>query len=294
MNKQYLIWMLKGAAMGAADALPGVSGGTIALITGIYERFIAALASIKLSLWSDFKQNGLKGVWQKIDGTFLLCLGSGILISLFSVLSLVNYLFAIARPAVWSFFLGVIIVSLWQLARGRNWQAIDIALMALGLVITAGISFLSGVSVEPTPLALVLGGMLAITAMLLPGISGSFMLLLLGLYPVITEAVHQRDLIVVAWVALGCFLGVVSFSRVLQWLLKRWHDWVMSFMLGFVAGALIKVWPWQAEAATGYSQWFLPHQYAASTGEPIWLWTSIVMMLIGGAVVVLLHKHNAD
>jgi len=289
VKKEYLIWVLKGAAMGAADAVPGVSGGTIALITGIYERFIGALASFKPSLWRFIAAKDFKGLWQAIDGAFLLSLGIGILLSLFSVLSLMSWLLHIAAPVVWAFFMGVIIVSLWQLCRARQWQIADGFLLLIGLVIAIFLATATETTVTISPATLVLGGILAISAMLLPGISGSFMLVLLGIYPVVVDAVHDRDVAVVFWVGLGCLIGIISFSRLLQWALSRWHQGVMSFMLGFVVGALVKVWPWQFAG-----QWLLPGNFEIASGESAWLWMSLMSMLIGGVVVALLYKRTVN
>lgn len=288
MKKDYLIWILKGAAMGAADAVPGVSGGTIALITGIYERFIAALASFRPSLWSFVAAKDFKGLWQAIDGAFLLSVGIGILLSLFSVLNLMSWLLGFAAPVVWAFFMGVIIVSLWQLCRHRNWHVQDWILLTAGLSIAVFLATATSTSIGVSPMTLIFGGILAISAMLLPGISGSFMLVLLGLYPVVVDAVHERDIAIVLWVALGCFIGIISFSRLLQWALSRWHDRVMSFMLGFVVGALVKVWPWQLP-----NQWLLPAQFERATGEAAWLLASIVALALGGLIVGLLYKRTA-
>ena len=219
MNNEKLSWFLKGIAMGAADAVPGVSGGTIALITGIYERLIGALASFKPSLWGFVKKSDYKGLWLTIDGTFLLSLGSGILLSLFTALSLMHTLLEVAAPAVWSFFMGVIIVSLWFLGHGLKWSINEVLLFLGGLFISVSFATASGLELNPSPLILIFGGMLAISAMLLPGVSGSFMLVLLGLYPVVLEAVHEREISIILWVGFGCLLGVIAFSRALQYLL---------------------------------------------------------------------------
>jgi putative membrane protein len=288
VKKDPIIWMLKGAAMGVAEAVPGVSGGTIALITGVYERFIAALASFKPSLFQYIKNKDGAGLWLAIDGTFLLYLGLGMMISLFSTLSIMAWLLANAAPAVWSFFMGVILVSLWQLGTGRSWKILDCILLAAGATIAITLATAGGVEIEPSPSILILGGAIAISAMLLPGISGSFMLLLLGLYPVIVNAVHERELLIVFWVALGCLIGIITFSRFLQWALSKWHERVMSFMLGFVVGAVVKVWPWQREV-DGYPQWLTPQQYTDLTGSPALVPLAIFTLLAGGALVWLLH-----
>lgn len=280
--KEIISWFLKGAAMGLADGVPGVSGGTIALITGIYERFVAAIASFKPSLWRYVQQKDYKGLWIAIDGRFLLSLGVGILLSLFSTLSIMHWLLENAAPVVWAFFMGVILVSLWFMCAGKKWLRQDLLLLAGGVIVALGLIFSTPAELEATPLVLVLGGAVAISAMILPGISGSFMLLLLGLYTVVVDAVHARDFVVVLWVALGCLIGILSFSQILQWLLNRWHDRVMSFMLGFVVGALVKVWPWQDEAS---QLWLSPSQYADVTGMPSQLTLSLVSFLLGSFLV---------
>jgi putative membrane protein len=160
-----------------------------------------------------------------------------------------------------------------------------------GIAIALLLIFSTQANIEATPTMLVLGGAIAISAMILPGISGAFMLLLLGLYPVVVNAVHDRDVFIVLWVALGCLIGILSFSQLLQWLLKQWHDRVMSFMLGFVVGALVKVWPWQIEEN---HQWFLPNQYTAATGLDNYLWFSIIAFIFGSLLVLLLTVRSQN
>lgn len=283
MIKSMLSWFFKGAVMGAADAVPGVSGGTMALITGIYERLIHALASFRTGLLSALARGEFARVWGEIDGTFLASLGLGIVVSLVTVLNLVQWLLIAAPPVLWAFFCGLIVASLVMLLMNHRWRKVDIGLFLAGTVIAASISFAGELALDVTPFTLILGGALAISAMLLPGISGSFILLLLGLYPAITEAVHTRDLVTVAWVALGCLIGLLAFSRFLQWVLARWHDRVMGFMLGFVMGALLKVWPWQYE-----QQWLMPETYLSLSGQPSWFFSAVLAALIGAVLVTVL------
>ncbi|MEX1216291.1 DUF368 domain-containing protein [Saccharospirillum sp.] len=283
MIKSVLSWFFKGVVMGAADAVPGVSGGTMALITGIYERLINALASFRPGMLIELMRGQVASVWREIDGAFLVSLGLGILVSLFSILNLVQWLLITAPPILWAFFCGLIVASLVMLLASHRWQRVDIGLFLAGTAIAAGISFAGEMSLAVTPLTLVFGGALAISAMLLPGISGSFILLLLGLYPAITEAVHERDLLTIGWVALGCLIGLLVFSRFLQWVLARWHDRVMGFMLGFVMGALIKVWPWQHD-----QQWLMPETYVRLSGQPSWLYSALLAAVTGAILVTLL------
>lgn len=283
MIKLVVSWFFKGVVMGAADAVPGVSGGTMALITGIYERLINALASFRFGLLGLLRRGEFIAVWREVDGAFLVSLGAGIIVSLVTVLNLVQWLLSTAPPVLWAFFCGLIVASLIMLLKEHRWRRVDIGLFIAGTAIAASISFLGEMALAVTPLTLVLGGALAISAMLLPGISGSFILLLLGLYPAITAAVHARDLVTIAWVALGCLIGLLVFSRFLQWVLARWHDRVMGFMLGFVLGALLKVWPWQHD-----QQWLTPENYVNLSGQPSWFFTALLAAIIGAALVTLL------
>lgn len=280
--KQRLSWFGKGVIMGVADAVPGVSGGTMALITGIYERLIAALAALRIDTARQALKGDWAGAWQRLDGAFLLSLGLGILLSLFATLQLMHWLLEQAPQLVWAFFAGLILASLLVLMRRHRWQWVDLPLLAAGTAIAVGIALSTSLNLSPTPLWLVIGGALAISAMLLPGISGSFILLLLGLYPAVVEAVSERNLVIVAWVALGCVLGLLVFSRLLNALLARWHDRVLGFMLGFVLGALLKVWPWQAEGL-----WLSPSSFATLTGQPAFTLGCVLLALLGAFTVIL-------
>lgn len=185
--------------------------------------------------------------------------------------------------------MGVILISLFHLVRDHSWNPKDFALFSFGLLMSAALVFMTAINVGSSPLVLFIGGALAISAMLLPGISGSFILLLLGIYPQVVEAVHDRDIMVVLWVGLGCIVGILSFSKFLQWLMSRWHDSVLSFMLGVIAGALIKVWPWQHSA-----DWFGPFQYELQTGQDAWLVVSALVFLAGCLLTHFLYKRSGN
>lgn len=287
MKREWFVWFGKGLVMGAADAVPGVSGGTMALITGIYERLISALANLHPRLLSMLWQGRWAEFWQRIDGAFLFSLGLGILVSLFSVLNLVHWMLETAPQLLWSFFLGLIVASLFSLGMRHRWRRQDILLCAMGTVIAVGLSFLSEMSMTVNAWTLVLGGAIAISAMLLPGISGSFMLLLMGLYPAVVAAVNQRDLLTIGLVALGCIIGLLTFSRLLNALLRRWHDRVLAFMLGFILGATVKVWPWQYQ-----QQWLSPSDFAHLSGQPSLVPGALAAMALGALAVVGLTRHS--
>lgn len=271
--------------MGAADAVPGISGGTVAVLVGIYQRFIAALASFKPSLWPYLRRRDMQGLWLAIDGGFLASVGTGILLSLFTFLSVIHWLLLNYATVLWAFFSGLILVSLYYLVIAQHWSYREAGLFLVGLTVAVLLALASGIGLTVSPATLFLGGALAVSAMLLPGISGSFILLLLGLYPVIVEAVHDRNLQLLMWVAGGALVGLFSFSQVLQWALSRWHQQVMAVMLGFVAGALIKVWPWQYQGS-----WYLPASYEAASGKPADVIFVILAAFVGGLLVTLLYR----
>jgi len=275
--------------MGAADAVPGVSGGTMALITGIYERFITALASFRPGILALAVRGQFTVMWRQVDGTFLASLGAGILVSLFTVLNLVQWVLITAPPILWAFFFGLIVASLVQLLKDHRWKRIDGLLFLTGTLIAGGISFASEFAFAVNPISLIIGGALAVSAMLLPGISGSFILLLLGLYPAVTQAVHERDIATLGWVVLGCGIGLLVFSRFLHWMMARWHDRVMGFMLGFVMGALIKVWPWQYN-----ERWLTPDTYAQLTGLSSWLGGALLAALAGATLITLVSRKSGS
>lgn len=246
MLKDSVLLFLKGIAMGGADVVPGVSGGTIALITGIYTRLLNAIKSVDkeaLSLLVSFKW---KELWVKIDGSFLLPLLLGIATSLLTLARVIKYFMEEEPIALWSFFFGLILISaLWVLREIRQWH------MGTGLALLAGIVIaylITTLSPAQTPEALwfvFLAGSIAICAMILPGISGAFILLILGKYEFIIEAVNSRDVVTIGVFMLGCLTGLLSFARVVSYTLNKYHDLTIAVLAGFMLGSLNKVWPWK-------------------------------------------------
>ncbi|KKO44106.1 membrane protein [Arsukibacterium ikkense] len=254
--KNYLQWIIKGLAMGAADVVPGVSGGTLAFILGIYERLLAAISSVNMAAVKLLLAGRLKELWQHIDGTFLLCLFSGILLSIFSLANVISYLLVHRPVPLWAFFNGLILASLPVLLRSVNWSALRLGLLVTGALFAIVVGMLAAVQLEPAPYMFFLAGAIAICAMILPGISGSFILLILGMYAPIMLAVTELQFGILALVASGCLLGLLSFSRLLNWLLKHFHDATLALLTGVVIGALYRIWPWQFN-----QQVFSPWQY---------------------------------
>lgn len=291
--KQLLGIYIRGMAMGAADIVPGVSGGTIALIAGIYERLINALSSIGPNLWQIFRQQGgIKGlfaVWRAVDATFLLFLLLGIATSFATLAGIIKYLLDHQPLFIWSFFFGLVVATvLILLTEIKRWNIGRVALFFVGLVVAVVISSLPLLAATPSLPYLFMAGAIAICAMILPGISGSFILLLLGAYDTVLEAVHTLNFAVIFTVIAGMATGLLLFTRALKWLLSRYYQATLALLTGFIAGSLVKVWPWKVDALGTLNSSaitnVMPWQYP--TG-PHWL-TTIGLMILGAVLVSLL------
>lgn len=244
--KQSLLTFFKGMAMGAADIVPGVSGGTVAMLVGIYTRLVDAIHNIGLATLLQIKREGFTATWRSIDGAFLLTLLAGIFSSVVLFARLIQFLMQTYPVLLWSFFFGLVIISAVLVARQiKHWQLPQICGLIIGAIVAASISLMAPTEISATPLNLFWGGALAICAMILPGISGSFILLLLGLYAPVIAAVKGMDLPLLAVFAAGCVLGILAFSRILSWLLHHYADLTLAVLTGFMAGALVKIWPWK-------------------------------------------------
>ncbi len=255
MNNQAPHWqnVLKGMAMGIAEVIPGVSGGTIAFITGIYETLLNTIKAFNFSLIGTFREEGLTGLWKAVNGTFLITLvigmALGIVVGVFGVTHLLeNY-----PQLLWAFFFGLIISSAIYVGKQvEAWKIAEIIAIILGAGIAYYITVASPAQGNEALWFVFLSGMIAISALLLPGISGSFILLLMGMYtyilPTVKEALKTFDpqsLIIVAVFALGCLTGLVSFSRVLSWTFKHYRSQTLALLTGFMLGSLNKIWPWR-------------------------------------------------
>jgi putative membrane protein len=241
-----LIIAAKGVAMGAADVVPGVSGGTIALLTGIYPRLINAitgfnLASIKKLLTGDFK-----GFWQAIDGSFILPLLIGIASAFALLAHPIKYAIKNHPIPTWSFFFGLIIASALLIIKHiPNKKNHNYLWMIPGIALGLWIGSQTAIPFPSNNTAVLVAGMLAICAMILPGISGSFILVLLGMYEVLISAVANRELLILLIFVFGAFIGLMVFSRVIKWVLNKYYQITLFFLSGLMLGSLIKVWPWQ-------------------------------------------------
>jgi putative membrane protein len=244
--KDYLIISLKGIAMGAADAVPGVSGGTIAFISGIYEELISTISNINVSLFKTLFSKGLMPFWKDLNGNFITALMMGIIISFVSFMRLAKYLLENHPILIWSFFFGLIIASIYFVGKQiTKWNISTIVALIIGSAIAFYITMLPALASNDSSLYLFISGSIAICAMILPGISGSFILIILGAYKTLSDALHDFDIKKIFIFAVGALVGLLSFSHLLKWLFKNYHNITLAILTGFIFGSLNKVWPWK-------------------------------------------------
>lgn len=276
----------KGFAMGAANVIPGVSGGTIALLTGIFNELIGALnALLTPKAWKLLFKGSFREFWEYIHGTFLLWLGVGVVASVFSLAKLMEYVLSHHPVQTWAFFFGLILVSaVFMLADLKGKKAMDVLWLAIGAAMGAAICLLSPSTTPDAPWFIAICGAIAICTMILPGISGSFILVLLGKYDYIMGAVSNLDIPVLAVFAVGCVVGIVAFSKILHWLIAHFEKQTLLVLIGFTVGSLVKVWPWADKAA---------YQAAnALTGCPegeLHILSAVICALVAAASVIVLE-----
>jgi putative membrane protein len=291
----------RGILMGAADAVPGVSGGTIAFMTGIYEELIFSLKQCSISAVKVLFQNGIKATWQHINGGFLLALFSGIIISILTLSRVVLYLLENHPILLWSFFFGLILAAVWSVIRHIDkWEIGVIATFLIGTVAAFFITTISPTTIETSALIVFLSGMIAICAMILPGISGSFILLLLGMYAPMLTAVKELQLMTLCIFAGGCATGLLSFSHVLSWMFKHYKTMTLALLGGFMLGSLNKVWPWKQTIESVINRHgkevplvqnnILPHNFETLYSQPAYMWFAIMLMILGMVMVIALEK----
>ncbi|NND62316.1 MAG: DUF368 domain-containing protein [Flavobacteriaceae bacterium] len=251
---QYLIISLKGIAMGAADAVPGVSGGTIAFISGIYEELVNTISSVNLSLITTLRKKGFSAFWKQLNGSFLLALLSGILLSFVSFMRLAKYLIEYHPVLIWSFFFGLIVASIIYVGKQiKKWRPVTVIALIAGTGIAYFITTLASLGSNENSFFLFFAGAIAICAMILPGISGSFILVILGAYKTLSDAIHDIDIKRLLLFTGGAVVGLLSFSRLLKWLFKHYENTTLALLTGFIVGSLNKIWPWK-ETITVYSK----------------------------------------
>ncbi|WP_430905482.1 DUF368 domain-containing protein [Maribacter sp. 2-571] len=292
----YIFIALKGMAMGAADVVPGVSGGTIAFISGIYEELISAINQINLDTFKVLQNDGLKAAWKQLNGNFLVALFAGIFLSLFSLATLVSWLLEHEAILLWSFFFGLVLASIFFVGKEvKKWNIATIVVLLLGALAAYYITTLPANENADSLPYLFLSGALAVCAMILPGISGAFILVLLGSYKTILDAVHEYELKTVAVVAAGAIFGLLSFARLLKWMFKHYKNITLAMLTGFIFGSLNKIWPWKQVLETRTygdkvivirEQNILP---TAFDGEPKILF-AVIAALFGFSLIFMLER----
>ena len=281
---EYILTAVKGACMGAADVIPGVSGGTIAFIMGIYDKFVASLAAINAEAVKLFFTGKFKEFWRHINGGFLLSLVVGIGVSVISLATVMQTLLSDFPIQTWAFFFGLIVASSIFILRGiSGWGLREILFLIGGVVLGVVICTLSPTQTPDALWFIFLSGAIAICAMILPGISGSFILLILGKYQYILGAVSDLvagqnvvgNLLIIGVFAIGAVVGILSFSKFLHWLLSRWHKQALIILAGFIIGSLVKIWPWNNPEAIAQTE---------LTGS-LHIGSAIIIALIGFSLV---------
>ncbi len=298
---QYISVYFKGMAMGAADIVPGVSGGTIAFISGIYDRLIDAIAACSPDKLVWLARGRFRETWQAVDGAFLFTLLAGIVTSILSLARLISYLLDEHPEPLWSFFFGLIVASVLLVGREiERWNAGSMAAFLAGTAFAYLVTVAVPIQLPVTMLTLFFGAAVAICAMILPGISGSFILLLLGLYAGVLEAVRNLDFALLGVFMLGCIGGLLSFARLLSWLLDYARNITLAFLTGLLLGSLNKVWPWKetvtwrqdshGEMVPLIQANVGPLQYEQLTGSPSYWLLGLALMALGVVLVMALER----
>jgi len=296
----YLLLVLKGMGMGAADVVPGVSGGTIAFITGIYEELINSIKSVNLNALKLLFTGKIAELWKTINGTFLVSVLTGIAFSVFSLAKVLEYLLNNYPILVWAFFFGLIIASAIYVAKSiKNWNVGVVIAGVAGIITAYFITIISPAEANSTWWFIFISGAIAICAMILPGISGSFILLLLGMYKFILEAVSDLNIAVLLTFLVGAAIGIITFSNILSWLLKKYHNITIAVLAGFMIGSLNKVWPWKEVMGTFtdrhgeirplVEQNILPGKFEQITGQQSLLAGALLMAVIGFALIFIVE-----
>lgn len=314
-TKDFAFLYLKGMAMGAADVVPGVSGGTIAFITGIYEELLETIQGFSLSVLKTLKDEGIKATWQKTNATFLVVLLAGIFTSVISLAKGITYLLDTYPVLLWAFFFGLIVASSVIIGRYiKTWGVKEISALLAGTAIAFYITVAAPSQIPDGFIFIFLAGCIAICAMILPGISGSFILLLMGAYGTVlgsisglvdalkavdTEMIIKFGTNIVVFI-LGCVVGIISFSNFLSWMFKKAYSMTMALLTGFMIGSLNKVWPWKETTefrinSHGEEVPFLqsnvsPMHFEELYGVSSQLWLAIALCVAGFALVFIMEK----
>jgi putative membrane protein len=323
VKKIQIILFLKGIAMGSADVIPGVSGGTIAFISGIYEELLTSISKLNLAALGVLKNQGVKSFWKHINGTFLATLFAGIFTAIILLSSLIKYLLTHHDILLWSFFFGLIMASVYLVGKQvKKWNTTNIIALVISSICAYYITLATPTQGSENLIYIFFCGVIAITAMILPGISGSFILLLMGTYFTVLNSISSllssvkdgdsslliSSLVLLGVFAAGCIIGLLSFSKLLSWLFKKAHDLTVAILTGFLIGSLNKVWPWKEvlqtitkhageakeEIVPIVQQNISPWAYQELTSNAHQLLFAIVLALLGIAIIVVLDKFSPE
>ncbi|MDA0196823.1 MAG: DUF368 domain-containing protein [Bacteroidetes bacterium] len=299
--RNFTLLFFKGIGMGSADIIPGVSGGTIAFITGIYEELINSIQSFDFKALKLLVSLDLEGFWKRVNGNFLAVLVSGIAVSVLSFASVITYLLDNFPIQIWSFFFGLIIISALSVMTQVKQKSAGVVISSvLGILIAFIITSATPATTPDSLWFIFICGMVAICAMILPGISGSFILLIFGKYEFILNALKAMDFVVILTFIGGCIIGLLSFTRIISWLFSRFHDVTVALLAGFMFGSLNKVWPWKLTTAFRINSHgeqvalirenILPTEYFELTGTQPELLFALFLMALGFFIIVILEK----
>lgn len=283
-------------AMGIAELVPGVSGGTIAFVAGIYEEFITSINNLNLKTLQLWRKEGFKAFWKELNGNFLLALLMGMAISILSFTKLIRWLLENEPIPLWSFFFGLVVASIIFVAKAiKKWNIATIVLFIVGAVIAYYITSLPpSQNIESLPF-IFFSGAIAICAMILPGISGSFILVLLGAYKTVIDAIDEKDFKILITMALGMLFGILSFARLLKWMFNKHKSITLAILTGFILGSLNKIWPWKLVLETktiGHKIVTLKEQNISPfsfEGDPQ-LMFALLAAIIGFSLIFILEK----
>jgi len=281
-TSDYITLFFKGIFMGIADAMPGISGGTIALLLGIYEELIESISELKISLFSKLINKGFKSFWEKLNGNFLLVLVSGIGISLISFVKISASFLESFPLFIWSFFLGLIFATVSVIYKLINqWHILNFFFLIISIIFSIFLSSFSAYDTDEISLLYILfSGIIASSAMILPGISGSLILVILGVYAYLIKALDNLELIVIFTFISGAIIGLLGFSKILKYLFNNHRDATYTIMLGLVIGSIGNIWPWNKSFSTELSN--------------LNLFLSISLVILGFVIVILLEKIKKD
>lgn len=301
LMKSDLMTFLVGLGMGAANVIPGVSGGTIALITGIYERLIDAIKAWGLHSLKTLTNQGIRAFWSEVDGRFMVFLLAGVVFSIITLARVFEYLLEHHERYTLAFFFGLILLSIYYVGkRVSNWNTSVIGALAAGVIVAVGLALLAPASENSSFLYVFICGAVAISSMILPGLSGSFVLIIMGNYSLVLGAINNFSIDVLVPFALGCGFGIIAFSHILSWVFKRFSSQTLALMTGFVLGSLVVIWPWKQtltqtvervgkpskEVVTGYD-WYFPASFGSET------MVCLALMLLGGLSIVWMEYTTA-